>query len=87
MLEKSSVLCLSSSAVFSSIGALGRIANAFIKTKWFISIYIWSFERLAWIIHQHIITPNCVPGSLPGLYMYDFPHTPLPLIRLLPLHK
>lgn len=65
------MLCFKCSAVFSHIGAEGRIATEFIKTKCFISTYSWSFKRLSWIISQHVMHTYCVPGTFPGLNMYD----------------
>lgn len=66
------MLCLKCSAVFSHMGAEGRIATEFIKTKCFIFTYSWSFERLSWIINQHVMQTYCVPGTLPMLNMCDF---------------
>lgn len=89
ILERSSMLCLSSSAVFSPIGAQGRIANAFIKTKW---LFLFTFGVLRGLPGSHTnilsqLTVHPAPFKDFRCIISFKPHTPLPLIRLLPFHK
>jgi hypothetical protein len=65
LLERRSVLCLKLSAMFSLIGAGGRVVTEFIKSKQFISTCSKGLERDTWITHQHIMHSYCESCILP----------------------